>query len=383
MPFCLHKCRYCDFYSTPELSLKSRYVAALKREIYSSAEKNLQPRTLFFGGGTPSLLSVSELEEIFTALRDSFDMDELAEVSIECNPGTVSLEKFTSFRQLGFNRISLGVQSLDDAELRFLGRIHSASAALEAIVAARQAGFENVGADMIYSLPAQTFDSVSRTASGLIAAGVSHISAYTLIYEEGTPLFDDLSARLITPNSSDDEADLYLQTAEFLSSHGFRQYEISNFALPGFECLHNLNYWRRGEYFGFGPAAHGFRSGKRYRNVSSTEEYCRRIEHSETYIEEVEEPDKHDAMLETVYLALRAEGIDFEAFRREFDVDLQSRNARLFSMLLSGGYAEEILSHSGAGDASSTAAAAATVRLFRLKSSGYALCDGISRETDF
>ena len=365
VPFCLRKCRYCDFYSRADSKMISRFVSALIKEILTYKSKEIQPKTIFLGGGTPSLLAPVDLEKIFSTLAAAFDLSQTAEISIECNPGTVSAEKFAAFRSVGINRVSLGIQSLDDAELKFLGRIHSAREALEAIDEAHSAGFENVSGDMIYSLPGQHFESVRRTAAGLISAGVSHISAYTLIFEEGTPLYREMISGRIKCNSADDEADLYMKTCSYLVSNKFNQYEISNFAKAGFECLHNLNYWRRGEYFGFGPSAHAFRAGERYWNIADTDVYCSKIEAEESPVEGREKLSEKEAMLEKIYLSLRAEGIDFAKFKAEFGIDPGEKNSRLFAELIKCGDAEF-----------------STDGIFRLTTSGYALCDGIVREIE-
>lgn len=257
IPFCKRKCAYCDFYSVPEASEHTEaYVRAVVRNIkaYGGVFD-----TVYFGGGTPSLLESGQVYDILCA----GDIERGAEITAECNPDSADVNKLKGFFKAGVNRISIGVQSFDDGELMTLGRLHSAAQARGALINAREAGFDNISADLMMGLPFQKTETVLRNIDELVNLGVTHISAYMLKLEEGTPLAEN--SRL-TGNCPDDDmtADMYLGAVGRLSEKGFSQYEISNFAYSGRECRHNLKYWRCGEYLGVGAAAHSCISGKRF-----------------------------------------------------------------------------------------------------------------------
>lgn len=259
IPFCIRKCPYCDFYSLEYSDdLCDRYVDALCRAI--KEQKKEKCDTIYFGGGTPNLLDIRHFEKILNTVFSTFDVDKNAEISLESNPALCSIEKLKAIRKLGFNRISIGVQSFCDNELKALGRLHNAQQAENAISDAAMAGFDNISADFMMCLPNQSSDILLKTLQKAAILPTTHISAYMLKIEENTP-FSRQS--LILPDE-DFSAQLYLEAVDFLENNGFAQYEISNFAKKGYECRHNLKYWKREEYIGFGPAAHSFYSGKRF-----------------------------------------------------------------------------------------------------------------------
>ena len=263
IPFCLRKCPYCDFYSVSyDDSLADRYIDALLRNFGANKYKGLQADTVYLGGGTPSALSIPQLERIIKGVFGSFDIANSAEVTIEANPCSVSYDKLKAMREMGFDRISFGIQSADDSELRFLGRLHDRDTALRAVNDACKAGFENISADIMLGLAGQTVSGLMNTADRLISLELSHVSAYMLKIEQGTP-FDNIKIR---EKIADDElmSELYLSLVERLEKNGFYQYEISNFSKPGHESRHNLKYWTGEEYIGFGAAAHSLFEGQRY-----------------------------------------------------------------------------------------------------------------------
>lgn len=263
VPFCAKKCGYCDFYSVPyRKNLSDDYVNAVLRNLryYSDTEKLTD--TVYFGGGTPSLLSVEQIGKIIDGVKKNFRLSENPEITLETNPNTVSFEKLCGLRNIGINRLSVGVQSLNNAELDFLGRKHTAERAEKAVIDAYRAGFENISCDLMISLPNQTRESLEYSVKRISNLPVGHVSAYILKTEEGTP-FDCDEVRNVLP---DDEtsADLYLATVEMLEKSGFIQYEVSNFAKRGFESRHNCRYWQCLDYIGIGASAHSCYGGKRF-----------------------------------------------------------------------------------------------------------------------
>lgn len=256
VPFCKRKCSYCDFYSLPRPEHIDGYVRAAVRNIGACGGRY---DTVYFGGGTPSLLTAGQVGTILSAA----DIVPCSEISMECNPESVSPAYLRELRKIGVNRLSFGVQSLCDKELAALGRLHNGEQAVRAIEWAAEAGFRNISADIMLAVPCQTPESLEHTLDRLLTLPLTHVSAYLLKVEEGTPLSRNNELLGKIPDE-DMAADMYLMTARALSAAGFEQYEISNFAKPGHECRHNLNYWRCGEYFGIGPAAHSFLDGKRF-----------------------------------------------------------------------------------------------------------------------
>lgn len=262
VPFCLSKCPYCDFYSVKsEKPLIAAYTSAVCRAIRHSGVDGRRVDSVYFGGGTPSLLDADALLEIMEEIRTAFDFDE-PEITLEANPATVGGEKLRNLREIGFNRISFGVQSADDTELSALGRLHTAEGAARSILAAKDAGFENISADLMLGIPRQTRESLSQSIEFLTALLVTHISAYMLKVEDGTD-FAVSGERELCPGD-DELAEIYLDCVKELEDSGFYQYEISNFAKKGMESRHNLRYWRCWEYLGIGPSAHSFIGGKRF-----------------------------------------------------------------------------------------------------------------------
>ncbi len=265
VPFCVKKCRYCDFFSEARPTLAESYVRSVIRNVSALKERF---ETVYFGGGTPSLLSAEQIGRIIS----SADIESGAEISMEINPGTADEKYFREIKASGVDRISFGIQSFDSRELSALGRIHTAEEAVSAVLSAKKAGFENISGDIMLAVPYQTRETLRKTVEKAVSLPLTHISAYMLKVEKGTPLAEDEELLKKLP-SEDETADMYLETAELLEKHGFEQYEISNFAKRGYECRHNLKYWHCEEYQGIGPSAHGFTDGERYFCGDSTEEF--------------------------------------------------------------------------------------------------------------
>ena len=284
IPFCLKKCSYCDFLSAPQdEETRKRYVRALIREIRSrknwAEETGRHVDTIFLGGGTPSVLTADQVGRIMEAVYGFFDVEKDAEISMELNPGTADQEKMRAFRQAGINRLSIGVQSLQDQELRLLGRIHNTGQAKEAFLMARKAGFDNVNIDLMSALPGQTFSSWADTLTGICAWEPEHISAYSLIMEPGTE-FAALQDAGKLPSLPDEDTDreMYRYTEDYLAGHGYRHYEISNYAKPGRECRHNCGYWTGHPYLGLGIGAASYVDGARFSNIADLKTYLSYLE---------------------------------------------------------------------------------------------------------
>ncbi len=300
------------------------YVAALEREIESRCRDLGRPpaHTVFFGGGTPSLLPPPLLGRILTALRRYFDIDPRAEITMEANPGTVDATYLTSVRALGINRLSFGVQSLNDRTLQLLGRIHSANEALEALALARRCGFDNLSADLIYALPGQTMADWRATLCRVLRQGLPHLSLYALTPEEGTPLWRALERGELTLPVSDRAAEMYEWARDELATHGYGHYEISNWAKPGWESRHNMAYWVQTPYLGFGVSAHGYFDGERRGNVRGLAAYLNRIARGTDAAASRETIDERRARSDAMIFGLRViDGVDRTRFRECYAAD--------------------------------------------------------------
>jgi oxygen-independent coproporphyrinogen III oxidase len=327
IPFCVRKCHYCDFNAGPAAEdVRQQYIAALCGEIRQSALSGSEARTVFFGGGTPSELATEQLAQVVGALRESFAILPDAEWTIECNPGTVSEASLTEMRGLGFNRISLGVQSFHDHHLRALGRIHTAAEAVEAYQAAGRAGFTNRSLDLIFALPEQTLAEWQADVARALALAPDHLSLYNLTIEKGTD-FGIRFARgeLVVPDE-DLSADMYEFAMDELARHGYEQYEISNFARPGRRCAHNAIYWRNEPYLGFGVSAASYRAGRRWTNVASLRRYAERVAAGEPCADSEERLPPDAATAEAIFLRLRtADGVDLAAVGAPHEFDAVER----------------------------------------------------------
>jgi oxygen-independent coproporphyrinogen-3 oxidase len=327
IPFCAAICNYCNFNrGLFDAELKRRYVQALLAEIRRVAEPQTAADTIFFGGGTPSLLDPPEIASLITALRDSFALDPAAEITMEANPETVTADRLELFRRAGVNRLSYGVQSFRDDELQRLSRLHSASRAREAVAMARASGFDNLSLDLMMWLPQQTVAQWLESIEALIALAPDHASLYLLELYANAPLRDEMARAQWSLAPDDDAADMYLQGLERLDAAGYHQYEISNVARPGRESRHNLKYWQDGEWLGFGCGAHSTRDGVRWKNISSTTEYIATVGAGGQLGADRRELSDDERLEEALFTGLRlTRGVDLDAVRVRYGVDVWQR----------------------------------------------------------
>lgn len=420
IPFCVHKCIYCDFLSSPaDVHTRKQYVRALINEIYLTREgkcankliKNVLQgdntsyedmeeqavngltsdyalydtvcmadyektimqedisgcvddiksenghivTSIFIGGGTPSAIDAEDISDILDAVRKNYNVSDKAEITIECNPGTMDKKKAVIYRKAGINRISFGLQSTDNNELRMLGRIHTYEQFMESYKIAREAGFDNINIDLMSALPGQTMESFKAVLEKALSLGAEHISVYSLIVEEGTRLSDNIDSFPQIP-SDDEDRQMYYMTKEMLSSYGYEQYEISNYAQKGYECKHNLKYWERCDYLGFGIGAASLYGGRRYTNISDIGRYMDVLAEitnalDKSYVNELlqirtdmEELSKEDEMSEYMLLGLRkTKGIDITDFKEEFGTDIKD----IFGEAIEDNIARGLLIHDG------------------------------------
>lgn len=329
IPFCVKKCNYCDFLSGPFVeSDREEYVNALCRQLQAEAQcyAGKKVDTIFLGGGTPSVLDVSQTGRIMDTVHKYYDVEEDAEVTTEANPGTLNPEKLKGYRQMGFNRLSIGLQSASDSELKVLGRIHTVSDFSREFESARNCGFTNINVDLMSSIPDQTPKSYYETLNFVASLMPEHISSYSLILEEGTPLNSLYEAGKLDGRLVDEDTDreMYHETRRILEEYGYQRYEISNYAKEGFSCRHNLRYWERGNYCGFGIGAASLMDGKRYRIITNRSRYLENSEKTDIIREEEQILSRKDGMEEFMFLGLRkilgvSRTVFFQCFQRSME----------------------------------------------------------------
>jgi len=325
IPFCTSKCPYCDFNSIADgdEELRTRYIEALCAELRLGGKlAQVQGRTIstiYIGGGTPTIYEAEELARLLQACRRWLDVDSEAEITIEANPGTISHDKLRSLREVGFNRLSIGVQSFQRTVLQQLGRSHTAAQAVSAVEEAHAVGFPNINIDLIHSVPGESPDEWTCDLEQVVRLEPHHISAYSLTVEPNSEFGRMVSEGSLLPVDEDTDAAMFVQTHSFLTRHGYRHYEVSNYALAGYECRHNLIYWNNEEWLGVGAGAHSHLSGERRWNTNSPAEYIRRINTEGNAITGRERGDLRQQMGETMMLGLRkAEGVSVTDFRQRF-----------------------------------------------------------------
>ena len=324
IPFCDHKCIYCDFYSIITEDNILPYLNSLKKEIahYSGLYSLDRIYTsIYFGGGTPSLMQPEYISEIISIIKKCYSVSNNAEITMETNPGTVDREKLKSFYNIGINRISIGIQSFDESDLKFLTRIHDKETAIKTVNDANEIGYENISIDLIFNLPGQTKEKWESNLKIAVQLPVTHISAYSLILEKGTILNKMVIDGKVKIEDNDYDADLYEMCLNFLEKKNFLQYEVSNFAKPGFECRHNNAYWRYKDYIGFGTSSHSFVNGKRWWNYSSLKRYLSEINNNNHAVANSEYINKEQMLNEYIMLALRSRGLELNEFRNIFGED--------------------------------------------------------------
>jgi oxygen-independent coproporphyrinogen-3 oxidase len=327
IPFCRRRCAYCSFVSfSGREELIPRYLRALENEISLRGGHNLPLGSVYIGGGTPSLLAPHQIGSLLAAVKANFKLAEGAEISLEANPGTVDIDYLRAVRASGINRLSLGIQSLDQRELSLLGRIHTRGGALEVVHLAAEAGFESISLDFIYGVPGRNLETWRGMLADIIELPVVHLSLYALTLEENTPLGCEVSSGRLAAVPEEAVADEYEIAVEMLAEAGFRQYEISNWAKAGAECRHNLVYWQRQPYLGVGVAAHSFDGDNRQANISSLDEYLAALEEGSLPPVTVDTIDPDSALGEAVMLGLRLNrGIAVDDIQRRFKVNLMHR----------------------------------------------------------
>ena len=332
IPFCVKKCAYCDFLSGPQDDETiEKYVTSLLDEIQAHGlnrelAASYEVTSIFLGGGTPSILNVSQMQRIFEVLKTSFNISQDAEITIEANPGTVTREKLQVYRACGINRISFGLQSANNEELKLLGRIHTYEEFLESFSLARECGFDNINVDLISAIPKQTVASWEETLQKVITLHPEHISAYSLIVEEGTPfakVYGEGCPGEQDMPSEEEERTIYYRTEELLKAAGYHRYEISNYAKEGKECRHNLGYWKRKEYLGIGLGSASLIDNTRYSNTSDLVKYIKCAKEPDKIKEDIQVLSTQEQMEEFMFLGLRKmEGVSEREFEECFPISI-------------------------------------------------------------
>lgn len=365
IPFCDHKCIYCDFYSIISYDNVRSYLSSIKKEINFFAEKfssNREIISIFFGGGTPSFMESEYIGEIIDEIKKCFAVKHDAEITIETNPGTVSINKIEKFLSTGINRISIGIQSFNEKELKFLTRIHDSNTAKQTVRDAKSIGFDNISIDLIFNLPDQTKEIWRSNLQQAIQLPITHISTYSLILEPGTILNKMVIDGKVKLQSDDYDADLYEYTIGFLTGNGFIQYEVSNFAKDGYECIHNNAYWRYKDYLGFGTSAHSFVDGERWWNYSGLNFYLESVKNKGNAVIGREVLTKDQKLNEYVMLALRSKGLDLNEFESRFGNEWTMKNQANINFLLENDFVR------------------INNALLKFTSKGYAMCDEVLKK---
>ena len=324
VPFCLQKCNYCDFISYPyDVDLAASYVYALEKEmalhIVNMRSDHRTVKSIYLGGGTPTVLTGEHLTAILDYCRSYFTLTDDAEITVECNPGTVDSAKMVEIRKAGVNRVSIGVQAYQQKMLSRLGRIHNWREVVEAARSCKEAGFDNLNFDLMFGIPGQSQKNWRETLDRVIELTPQHVSAYNLKIEPDTPLHRDVVSGYLVSCDEELELEMYWYAIDFLTGHGFTHYEISNFAQPGREARHNLIYWNNEEYLGLGPAAHSMMNSHRFSNLESVELYINRLNKNESVIHKLNSLTREEQISETVFLGLRLiSGLDLTAFEQRY-----------------------------------------------------------------
>jgi oxygen-independent coproporphyrinogen-3 oxidase len=335
IPFCVSKCLYCDFYSSTSLATLPFFLDALFNEMAMYRNDFNSFDTVYVGGGTPSLLSPQQLETILARIRENFDLKSNSEITVETNPADLNQSYLESIRQIGINRINIGIQSFDQKVLNFLGRRHSLTQVISAVEASRKVGFHNMGFDLIYGVPGQTIDSWLDTLKQAVGFSPEHLSCYQLTLETRTPLGKRYQAGEFSVPGEELQCEFFMKTSQFLEDAGYIHYEVSNFA-RGTEhtSRHNQKYWDHSPYLGLGPAAHSFRDNRRWWNHRSVDQYITSINGGNLPVEETEILTMEQLRLEALYLGLRTKkGVYLEDFKNQYDCDLFTEKKKMLDKL--------------------------------------------------
>ena len=345
IPFCRQKCLYCDFPSwAGKEGQMQGYVGALTKEIRKRGTEytDKQVVSVFFGGGTPTTLTIPMLEQLMQAVFESWNIAEDAEITTEANPGMLDGEMAAALKKMGFNRLSMGVQAWQNRLLKELGRIHTIEVFRENFKAVREAGFTNINTDLMFALPNQTMEDWQETVKNIVAMNPEHISAYSLIIEEGTPFYDRYEKGELKPAEEELDREMYHWAVDYLAEHGYEQYEISNFAKKGRQSRHNRIYWQAEEYLGMGLGSHSYMNGERFHNIYDLQEYIRADGDVSLLKEDIERITEEDALAEFMFLGLRlAEGVSFAGFEERFGQGMKNIYGSQIEELVKDGLLEE------------------------------------------
>ncbi len=323
IPFCIKKCLYCDFFSIPyNQTLSESYVSALCKELQFRKDSAHTLKAIYIGGGTPSLLTDQCLMKLLSCIRKSYTFSPSIEITIEANPGTLHESKIDTMLSLGINRFSIGIQSFRDDELKTLGRAHNVDDSFKSLDLLKSKGIENISIDLMYGIPGQTVDTWNDSLAKAIDVTPAHISSYELTPEEKTPLQELIACNKITMPDEEKIISMYNQARKYLSKSGYHHYEISNFAKNGFQCSHNINYWDRGEYSGFGAGAHSFVDNTRTKNIADIDNYIKMLNNRNFPISESLQVTSQDAIKEFIFLGLRkTQGLKIDDIQKiELDI---------------------------------------------------------------
>ena len=327
IPFCVTKCKYCDFNSFKiDLNEKIKYLNYLGEEmkLYKEEIKNREIDSVFVGGGTPSILNENEINILFEKIKENFNIKSNAEITMECNPGTLTLNKLKVMKKSGVNRLSIGLQAVQNHHLKYIGRIHTFEEFEKNYHDAKQMGFDNINIDLMYALPNQSREDWMESLGKVVKLNPTHISAYSLILEENTELFKMYERDEFNLLDENTDIEMYEYTINYLKSHGYNQYEISNYAKDNFECKHNVLYWKCEEYVGIGASASGYFNGIRYNNICELDNYEKMILEGEKPIEWEEKLSIKDEIEESIFLGLRMnEGIQISDFKEKYNFDFE------------------------------------------------------------
>jgi oxygen-independent coproporphyrinogen-3 oxidase len=342
IPFCQSKCLYCHFISAPYRSeIAEEHHQSVLKELASCSSTDEKVDSIYFGGGTPSIVPTHQISQLISACRKFFSVTEGCEISLEANPDAITEAKASAFLDSGVTRLSLGAQSFDDGELAAIGRSHSAEMISEALHSLKKEGFLNINLDLMLGLPRQTPESWRRNLRKIVELSIPHVSVYMLDLDDQCPLRSLVANGSIQIPEEDLVSDLYLETIDFLSSHGYQQYEISNFARPGFNCRHNLKYWTRQPVRGFGLGSHSFDGSRRYANNSEMDGYIQSIENGDSPVAWSELVSERQALEETIFLGLRLnQGIDWEIIREGCTYERRAAFEGSFEKLAAWGWIE-------------------------------------------
>lgn len=341
-PFCVSKCKYCNFNSySNKNDMQLKYFQSLIKEISMYGGEKLHVDTIFIGGGTPSIMFNGCISTLLSEIRKNFVVDEDAEITIEANPNSITKSKVVEWKDSGVNRVSVGLQTTNHNLLRLIGRPHTRQDYINAINDIVEAGIDNINTDCLIGLPRQKQSDVKKTLNLVTKLKCTHISVYSLILEENTPLHEMVCKNIVKLPKEEKSLGMYNYANKYLTSCGYNKYEVSNFAKDGFECRHNLNTWKMHEYLGFGAGAHGYYNGVRYSNVSGIEDYVSLISLKKKPVEVDEKISKDELLEETIMLGLRTKyGIDLEDIKKKFNVDLLKSKAKMINFFKDNGFVE-------------------------------------------